>query len=189
MKALHKLDHSFYQRDVLEVAPDLIGKYLVRKHSNGRLFRNRITEVEAYRGEEDQACHASKGRTSRTEVMYHKGGVIYVYLIYGMYWMLNFVTGMENIPQAILIRSLENIPGPGRITRELEIDGSFYGISLISSGKIWLEGHHEKYGFITKTRIGVDYAGEVWKNKQWRFVMDPPPFGSPLSRERGGTGG
>jgi DNA-3-methyladenine glycosylase len=176
MQALHKLDHSFYQRDVLDVAPGLIGKYLVRKFRNGELFRSRITEVEAYRGEEDLACHASKGRTTRNEIMYHSGGVIYVYLIYGMYWMLNFVTGFENVPQAVLIRSLEHISGPGRITKRLEIDGSFYGISLIDSGIMWLENHHEKSGFTTAMRIGVDYAGEIWKNKQWRFIMESPPF-------------
>ena len=122
-----KLDHTFYQRDVLEVAPDLIGKYLVRKFEDGQIFRSMITEVEAYRGEEDQGCHANKGRTIRTEIMYHPGGVIYVYLIYGMYWMLNFVTGSENNPQAVLIRGIDNIWGPGKITRQLKIDGSFYG--------------------------------------------------------------
>ncbi len=171
MKALHKLDYSFYRRDVLEVAPDLIGKILVRKFDKGDLFRSRITEVEAYRGEEDLACHASKGRTSRTEIMYHNGGVIYVYLIYGMYWMLNFVTGFENIPQAVLIRNLEDISGPGRITKQLKINGSFYGINLVDSDIIWLEDQNRITGFTTATRIGVNYAGEVWKKKQWRFIM------------------
>lgn len=171
MKVLHRLDHSFYQRDVLDVAPDLIGKFLVRRFGNGELFSSMITEVEAYRGEEDLACHASKGRTTRNEIMYHKGGVIYVYLIYGMYWMLNFVTGYENVPQAVLIRSLDHIRGPGRITMQLGIDRSFYGMSLINSDIIWLEDHYKKVRFRTDSRIGVDYAGEVWKNKQWRFIV------------------
>ena len=173
---MHRFDYAFYQRDVLEVAPDMIGKFLVRRFDDGRIFRSRITEAEAYRGEEDLACHACKGRTPRNEIMYHAGGVIYVYLIYGMYWMLNFVTGFENIPQAVLIRSLEHISGPGRITRQLEIDGAFYGMNLVDSGMIWLEDHNEICGFTTAARIGVDYAGEMWKNKPWRFIIDSPAF-------------
>jgi len=171
MTILHKLDHSFFRRDVLEVAPDLIGKFLVRKFDDGKLLRSRVTEVEAYRGEDDLACHASKGRTARTEMMYRAGGAIYVYLIYGMYWMLNLVTGEKNIPQAVLVRGLEDISGPGRITSRLNIDGSFNGQNIVDSGRLWLENNDEKTGFVTATRIGVDYAGEVWKNKQWRFIM------------------
>jgi DNA-3-methyladenine glycosylase len=166
-----KLDHTFYQRDVLEVAPGLIGKYLVRRFKDGHIFRDMITEVEAYRGEEDQGCHASKGRTVRTEIMYHPGGVIYVYLIYGMYWMLNFVTGPENNPQAVLIRGLDNIKGPGKITRQLQIDGSFYGASLVSSGKIWVEDNGIIAEHVAGTRIGIGYAGEIWKNRMWRFIL------------------
>jgi DNA-3-methyladenine glycosylase len=167
----NKLDHTFYQRDVLEVAPDLIGKYLVRKFEDGQIFRSMITEVEAYRGEEDQGCHANKGRTVRTEIMYHPGGVIYVYLIYGMYWMLNFVTGSENNPQAVLIRGIDNIWGPGKITRQLKIDGSFYGVNLVNSDKIWVEDNGIMVEQIARTRIGIDYAGEIWKNKKWRFIL------------------
>ena len=89
----HRFNSNFFSRDVLAVAPDLIGKILVRSFENGIAERFIITEVEAYRGAEDMACHASKGRTARTDVMYHQGGLVYVYLIYGMYWMLNFVTG------------------------------------------------------------------------------------------------
>jgi DNA-3-methyladenine glycosylase len=166
-----KLDYNFYQRDVLEVAPGLIGKYLVRRFEDGQIFRIMITEVEAYRGEEDKGCHASKGRTARTEIMYHSGGVIYVYLIYGMYWMLNFVTGPENNPQAVLIRGLDKIQGPGKITRQLKIDGSFYGASLVNSGKIWVEDNGIMVEQIARTRIGIDYAGEIWKNRMWRFIL------------------
>lgn len=165
------LDYTFYQRDVLEVAPGLIGKYLVRQFNDGKIIRSMITEVEAYRGEEDMGCHASKGRTARTEIMYHPGGVIYVYLIYGMYWMLNFVTGQKNDPQAVLIRGLEKIWGPGKITRQLKIDGSFYGVSLVDSGLIWIEDNGIKAQYIAKSRIGIEYAGEIWKNKMWRFIL------------------
>jgi len=171
MKKVTRLDYSFYRRDVLEVAPDLIGKYLVRKFDDGKLFRSRISEVEAYRGEDDLACHASKGKTPRTEIMYRAGGAIYVYLIYGMYWMLNLVTGEKNVPQAVLVRSLEDISGPGRITSRLYIDGSFNGKSIVDSDKLWLENNDEKSKFVTAARIGIDYAGEFWKNKQWRFIM------------------
>jgi DNA-3-methyladenine glycosylase len=166
-----KLDYNFYSQDVLKVAPGLIGKYLVRKFEDGQITRHIITEVEAYRGEEDLGCHASKGRTTRTEVMYQPGGVIYVYLIYGMYWMLNFVTGQRNNPQAVLIRGLDEIWGPGKITRELKIDGSFYGTSLIDSGNIWVEDDGSTVQHVAKTRIGIDYAGEIWKNKLWRFIL------------------
>ncbi len=166
-----KLDYNFYRLDVLKVAPGLIGKYIVRKYEDGQIIRRMITEVEAYRGEEDLGCHASKGRTARTEVMYQPGGVIYVYLIYGMYWMLNFVTGQRNNPQAVLIRGLDGIWGPGKITRELKIDGSFYGASLVDSGNIWIEDDGSSVQYITKTRIGIDYAGETWKNKLWRFIL------------------
>jgi len=168
---LEKLDYDFYRQDVLHVAPGLIGKYLVRRFEDGQILRSIITEVEAYRGEEDLGCHASKGRTPRTEIMYHAGGVIYVYLIYGMHWMLNFVSGQENIPQAVLIRGLEDIWGPGKITRHLKIDGSFYGSSLVNSGKIWVEDNGIMTEHIAKTRIGIDYAGEIWKNKMWRFIL------------------
>nr|MQY80600.1 DNA-3-methyladenine glycosylase [Bacteroidota bacterium] len=111
-----KLGKSFYNRDVLTVAPELLGKVLVRKFDNGIISRFVIEEVEAYRGKEDLACHASKGRTSRTEIMYHEGGKIYVYLVYGMYWMLNIVTGENSIPQAVLIRRIEGFSGPGKLT-------------------------------------------------------------------------
>ena len=91
---MNRLKRDFFSRDVLEVAPELLGKNLVRK-VEGQIEKYLITEVEAYRGEKDLACHASKGRTPRTEIMYHNGGLVYVYLIYGMYWMLNIVTSVN----------------------------------------------------------------------------------------------
>ncbi|MDR1226213.1 MAG: DNA-3-methyladenine glycosylase [Prevotellaceae bacterium] len=160
---------KFFQRDVLVVAPDLLGKRLVRKYDHGAVERFRITEVEAYRGEEDKACHAAKGRTKRTEALYHTGGEIYVYLIYGMYQMLNFVTGKENQPQAILIRGVEGVSGPGKLTRRLDITADFYGEKM-PSPRIWVEDAGEKPAYQTTPRIGVDYAGE-WRDKPWRFVV------------------
>src|SRR3989344_1926019 len=100
------LKSNFYRRPVLQVAPELLGKYLVRQIGNQQIAAM-ITEVEAYVGVEDLACHASKGRTSRTEVMFCAGGVWYPYLIYGMYWLLNIVTGKQDHPTAIFISGVE----------------------------------------------------------------------------------
>lgn len=168
--AVKRLTSDFFIRDVLDVAPDLIGKILVRKFSDGLVKRYRITETEAYRGEEDLACHASKGRTPRTDIMYHHGGKVYVYLIYGMYQMLNFVTAGESIPQAVLIRGLEGLKGPGILTKHLQIDKTFYGENLETSDRIWVESDEIKFDYSIGTRIGIDYAG-VWKEKQWRFIL------------------
>ncbi len=168
---MKKLSASFFQRDVLNVAPALLGKYIVRRFDDGRIERFRIVEVEAYRGPEDLACHASKGRTKRTDVMFHKGGKLYVYLIYGMYQMLNIVTGKEDEPQAVLIRGVEGAVGPGRLTKRLEIDASFYGESL-PSARIWLEDDGKGIpSHKTTPRIGIEYAGD-WKHKLWRFVVE-----------------
>lgn len=171
---MRPLQREFFTRDVLDVAPDLLGNYLVRRFDSGEVSKLKIVEVEAYRGEEDLACHASKGRTKRTEVMYHVGGYIYVYLIYGMYWMLNFVTAYKNIPQAVLIRGIEGFDGPGKLTRYLQIDKSFYGKDLTANDKLWVEQNSESSAAKIKTtpRIGIEYAGEIYKNKPWRFVMD-----------------
>jgi DNA-3-methyladenine glycosylase len=164
-----RLTANFFERDVLEVAPDLLGKYIARQH-NGAVAMHRIVETEAYRGEEDLACHASKGRTPRTEVMYGRGGLIYVYLIYGMYYLLNFVTAAEGKPQAALIRGVEGASGPGRVGKLLKLDKSFYAEDLATSTRIWLEDKNEPAPPIkTAKRVGIDYAG-AWKSKPWRFM-------------------
>ena len=168
---MKKLGTEFYKQDALIVAEKLLGKILVRRWVDGTETRYRITETEAYLGEEDKACHASKGRTPRTEIMYSEGGKLYVYLIYGMYWMLNFVTENENHPQAVLIRGIENIIGSGKVGRELKMDKSFYGEDLLTSNRIWLEDAPDIKNFETAPRIGIDYAGEEWKNKPWRFIL------------------
>lgn len=169
LTAWKKAGRDFFLRDVLVVAPELLSCVLVIRQNDNVVRRYQITETEAYRGEEDKACHASKGRTRRTEVMYREGGRLYVYLVYGIHWMLNIVTGEENNPQAVLIRGLENCTGPGKVTRSLGIDRSFNGEDLISSDRIWLEITDLKPDFKTSPRIGVDYAGEYWKTKPWRY--------------------
>ena len=171
MNSAKRLSRDFYIRDVLDVAPEVPGKNMVIRLPGGSQERFRITEVEAYRGSEDRACHAFKGRTARTEVMFDQGGKLYIYLIYGMYWMLNIVTGEKDNPQAILIRGVEQYPGPGKLTKSLGIDKSFYGEDLIFSDRIWLEDiglvQPVKFG----PRIGIDYAGEYWKTKPWRYFL------------------
>lgn len=162
---------NFFRRDVLEVAPDLLGKIIIRKFDDQTLGKFKITEVEAYRGEEDLACHASKGKTPRTEVMFREGGLVYVYLIYGIYWMLNIVTDRINNPSAVLIRGVENIPGPGRVGKALQLDKSFYGENLITSERIWIENSDQSVIYETTPRIGIDYAGEPWISNPWRFVL------------------
>jgi DNA-3-methyladenine glycosylase len=166
-----RLSSDFYKNNALWLAENLLGKTLVRCFDDGRIEKYIITETEAYGGEEDLACHASKGKTARTEVMYHAGGEIYVYLIYGIYWMLNFVSGQENEPQAVLIRGLKGIDGPGRVGKTLKLDKSFYAESLLTSNRIWLEDAPAAISFKTAPRVGIDYAGEIWKNKPWRFIV------------------
>ncbi|MFO7657534.1 MAG: DNA-3-methyladenine glycosylase [Bacteroidales bacterium] len=161
---------DFFKQDVLTVAPLLLGKYIVTLN-NGITEKFIITEVEAYRGEEDLACHASKGRTKRNGIMYAEGGHIYVYFIYGMYWMLNIVTGEKDNPQAVLIRGINRFDGPGKLTRRLKIDGSFYGEDLVASNRIWIENNMARGEIVTGPRIGIDYAGDYWKNMPWRYNL------------------
>jgi len=168
---LDKIQKDFYLQDVLEVAPALLGKRLVIARQGGNGVYT-ITETEAYQGTGDMACHASKGKTTRTEVMFREGGIIYMYLIYGMYWMMNIVTSIENNPQAVLIRGLDKVNGPGRLTRELGLDRSFNGESLVDSPRIWLERSHKPAKIHTSPRIGINYAGEPWVSKPWRFYID-----------------
>ena len=171
MNIIKRMPIGFYIRDVLFVAPELVGKRLVIRSENNILKRYIITETEAYRGIEDKACHASRGRTARNEIMFREGGKIYVYFVYGMYWMLNVVTGREDDPQAALIRGVEGFEGPGKLTKALGIDKSFYGEDLTTSGRIWIEptGIHPEIK--TGKRIGIEYSGDPWKSKLWRFYI------------------
>ena len=167
-----RLDRSFYSRDVLEVAPQLLGQRLVMLGEDGNRSAFVISETEAYRGSEDLACHASKGRTERTEVMFGEGGYLYMYLIYGMYWMMNVVTGTAGMPQAVLFRGLREISGPGRLTRLIGVDGSYYGEDLVKSGRIWIEGTGPAPPYSAGPRVGIEYAGQPWKDLPWRFLMN-----------------
>ena len=167
-----RLSAKFFHRNVLAIAPGLLGKVLVRQFDNNSIQKYSITEIEAYRGRDDLACHAHKGKTKRTEVMFREGGLVYVYLIYGMYWMLNIVAGKENDASAILIRGVEGISGPGRVGKALQLDKSFYGENLYSSKRIWIEDSELTPKFSTSPRIGIDYAGEPWVSLPWRYFID-----------------
>lgn len=167
----NRIPLSFYTRDALEVAPALLGKTLCRRTGDGTVDRYTISETEAYRGEEDRACHASRGMTPRTSVMYEPGGILYMYLIYGMYWMMNIVTSHGGQPQAVLIRGLREVNGPGRLTRALRIERSFNRESLVDSPRIWLEESRAPADYTTHPRVGIDYAGEYWRDVEWRFVL------------------
>lgn len=165
-----QLPSNFFDYDVLDVAPMLLGKQLVRRFDNGKIISARITEVEAYRGEEDLACHASKRRSPRNEVMYMEGGTIYIYLVYGIYYMLNIVCSSVNNPQAILIRGIENYNGPGKLTKILEINKNFNKKNIFNNTLLSIEDINYIPKIVTLPRVGIDYAGEIWKNKLWRFI-------------------
>ncbi len=168
---MKKLQRSFFLEDAVTVAHKLLGKIIIRTLDDGTVSKYVITETEAYFGEEDKACHASKGRTARNQIMYAEGGKIYVYLIYGIHWMLNVVTGSENHPEAVLICGLNFVSGSGRAARVLKIDKSFYGEDLLHSERITIEDAPEITDYKTSVRKGIAYAGEEWQSKQWRFIM------------------
>ena len=165
-----KMPYSFFNRNCLEVSRDLVGKVLVRKTDSGDI-KLRITETESYMGEADTACHAHKGRTKRTEVMYMKAGTIYVYLCYGMHWLLNIVTGDVDDPQAVLIRACEDFAGPAKLTRKLMIDGDFNRKDITECADLYIEDDGFQCEVVTDTRVGINYASEEDRLKLWRFIM------------------
>lgn len=149
---------------------------LVRKVEGHKVLKFIITETEAYEGVEDKASHASRGKTLRNAPMFGKPGTIYVYFTYGMHWMLNIVCGLEGHPSAVLIRGVEGISGPARLTKYLGIDKNFNNQKLSKKNGLWVEytkSHGREKMYIKKIpRIGVSYAGETWANKKWRFVLE-----------------
>lgn len=167
-----KLTAGFFARPCPEAARELVGKVLCRQMPDGSVKRLRITETEAYYGEADTACHAHKGRTARTETLYATPGTLYVYLCYGIHWMLNIVTGEKDDPQAILVRACEGAEGPGRLTKALRIDGSFNKKPLEElSDTLWLEDDGLACRVDTGARIGIGYASAEDQEKPWRYIM------------------
>jgi DNA-3-methyladenine glycosylase len=188
-----KLGREFYRRPTLEVAENLLGKVLVRR-LNGRKLAGKIVETEAYIGQQDLACHASRGKTPRTSIMFEPGGFAYVYMIYGFYFCLNVVTEAEGYPAAVLIRAIEPLAhtavmrelrkdprrdnniasGPGKLCMAMAIDKALNGEDL-TGNTLWIEDRKLEVGRIKTTpRIGVDYAGE-YRNKPWRFFVHGNP--------------
>ena len=163
---MERLDYDFFHRSCPEVAQDLVGKVLV--HGDKQL---RISETECYCGEDDTACHASKGRTKRTEVMYMAAGTVYVYLCYGMHWMLNIVTGEEDQPEAVLIRACLEAPGPGKLTKALGITGGKNRSNVVTDETLWIgdDGFHCEIS--TDKRVGIGYANQEDQDRLWRFII------------------
>ena len=167
---MSKLPYEFYHRPCLEVARDLVGKILVHR-IDGQEYRLRITETEAYCGESDTACHAHKGRTKRTEVMYLEAGTIYIYLCYGVHWMLNIVTGEKDQPEAVLIRACEGKQnGPGKLTKALQITGQLNRGSILGD-ELWIEDDGLCPALWALPRVGIGYASEEDQARLWRFSM------------------
>jgi len=172
---MQKLGIDFFRQPAIELAPALLGTILVRRH-RGKSYRARITETEAYVGPHDLACHASKGRTRRTETMFAAGGCAYVYLIYGMHHMLNFVCSVADDPQAVLIRGAVplndwkvDLTGPGKLARHFKLSRKHDGLDLTGT-QLYLEADPVYQPRILRTkRIGIDYAKE-WKDELLRFI-------------------
>jgi DNA-3-methyladenine glycosylase len=189
------LTQKFFTRPTLQVAPGLLGKFLVRKIGQKEVAAM-ITEVEAYDGPHDKASHASRGLTERNAIMFGAGGYFYVYLCYGMYEMLNIVTGQKDYPSAILLRGgiikspLKrgvaegrgvlnlNLNGPGKLTKFLKVDRRFNKKLAAKKTGLWFEDRGVKIAekMIKRTpRIGVAYAGPIWSKKRYRFLLTNTP--------------
>ena len=161
------MDQKFYEQDCVTVAKALVGKLLV---CNGK--RLRISETEAYWGETDTACHAHKGRTNRTEVMYDEGGTIYIYLCYGMHWMLNIVTGKKEDPQAVLIRACIDAEGPGKLTKALGITGELNRNHILKQDSLRIEDDGFRCDIEADKRVGIGYASKEDQDRLWRFKIN-----------------
>lgn len=182
-----RIPRQFYNRSTLVVAKDLLGKYLVRRVGRKELV-GKIVETEAYIGPEDKASHTYGGKiTKRNKTVFLEGGKAYIYLCYGINWMLNLTTREENIPECVLIRAVEPVleeykdpkefkhltNGPGKLCRWLKLDKAFDTEDLVESKRFWLvDGGEEikKSQIVTAKRIGIDYAGP-WADKPWRYYL------------------
>lgn len=168
---MRKLDKSFFIQDAFDIAPKLIGQYLVRNIS-GEIRKYQITEIEIYYGEKDTACHARFGKTARSKTLYESGGTLYIYLCYGLHYLMNIVTGKKDDPQAILIRGIEGFNGPGNLTKQLQIDKTLNEKDATISNQLWFESDGKKHIYTTTSRIGINYAKEPYKSIKWRFLLN-----------------
>jgi DNA-3-methyladenine glycosylase len=180
-----RLTRASFNLPTLRVSRDLLGKFIVRRH-RGRQLAAMITEVEAYKGPRDRAAHTFGGRrTARVEPLYAEGGTAYVYLVYGMHWLLNFSTAGAGTPEGVLIRGVLTadgaqptlISGPGRVTAHLRVDRRLDHVDATQSGIMWLEDRGIRLParrIMTGPRVGIDYAGAYWSARRWRFWIDSP---------------
>lgn len=164
-----KLDEVTLSMSARKLAPYLIGKLLCR-NIDGNIIKYRITETECYCGEEDTACHAHKGKTERTKVLYEKGGTSYVYLCYGIHSLFNVVSGVSGHPEAVLIRGVEGFDGPGKLTKAMKIDKSLNGIDMTLSDELWIEDDGVKCKYRRDKRVGIDYATPKYRDILWRYI-------------------
>jgi len=166
------LDSSFFERSAEDVAHDLFGCHLCWRHGD-KVQSRIITETEAYVGPEDLASHAARGRTTRNEAMFGPPGTFYVYFVYGMHWMLNVATGPVGYPAAVLIRSVDGLTGPGRLTKALRINGTLNGRVATKETGVWFSKGPTplKRRVLSSPRIGVNYAGPIWSVKPYRFNL------------------
>jgi len=179
---VQKLPRSFYDRDTVIVARELLGKWLVRQTGDGARI-GKIVEVEAYLGKHDLASHSSKGLTQRTQTMFGPPGHAYVYLIYGVHHCLNIVTEEAGCGAAVLIRALEPVKnisgrmqGPGLVCRALDIDRRLNGRDLLGDDVfITPPAAAEIFTIVKRPRIGVDYA-KHWAKRRLRFYIRGNPF-------------
>ena len=165
------LTAAYFSAPATILAPDLLGKLICCRQEDGSIRRARITETECYYGEEDTACHASKGRTPRTDTLYMAGGVAYVYLCYGIHELFNVVTGPADHPEAVLIRGVEDAPGPGRATKFLDITRAHNRIPLTPENGLWLEDDGAPPEYTAAPRVGIGYASEEDQARLWRYII------------------
>ena len=179
---MRKLPRTFYDRDTIDVAHELLGKCLVHVDAGVRRI-GRIVEVEAYLGPHDRAAHSAKGLTQRTKPMFGPPGHAYVYLIYGMHHCMNVVTQPEGVASAVLLRALEPVEhlegrtqGPGILCRAMRIDKRLNAHDLLSDDfYIADDGYPRKLSIVKRPRIGVDYAGH-WAKRLLRFYIRKNPY-------------
>lgn len=179
---MQKLPRTFYDRDTIVVARELLGKHLVHV-SDGVERIGRIVEVEAYLGPHDLAAHSARGLTERTKIMFGPPGHAYVYLIYGMYHCMNVVTQPEGVASAVLLRAVEPVQnvegrtqGPGLLCKAMHIDNRLNGHDLLSDDFCITDpGEPANFAVVKRPRIGVDYAGP-WAKKLLRFYIKGNQF-------------
>lgn len=192
---LAPLPPEFYLRPTVEVARDLLGRYLIVAHPGESLRVGKLVETEAYVGEHDRASHAWRGRTRRTAPMYEEAGHAYIYLVYGMYWCLNVVTEEVGRPCAVLLRAAEPVAGlslaadgPGKLCRAFGLDGRWNRADLTASAlRVAVGEPVPRPAIETSARIGVSYAAE-WAEQPLRFyVRSNQHVSGPGARRGGGT--